>query len=76
MNKIKKGQKIKLFFRCAGCVSEESRIIKSFDEKTIITTTTISPDCGGEEYEMFNRKTGKCKNDNTSFGASRYIEPQ
>lgn len=73
---MKKGQKIKLYFGCAGVVSEESRTIKSFDEKIIITTTTIHPDSGGEEYEMFNRKTGRCINDNTFGGGRRYIDPQ
>lgn len=73
---MKKGQKIKMYFRCAGVVSEEEREVIAFNDKTITTDETLHPDKGGEENEVFDRKTGKCLNDNTSFGGRRYIDPQ
>ena len=73
---MKIGQKIKLYFKCAGVTSTEKRAVYDFDEKTITTNETLHPDKGGEEYEKFDRKTGKCLNDNTTFGGSRYIDPQ
>lgn len=74
--KPKKGKKITLYFHAAGVISEEDRIIKDIDAKVITTDTTLHPDKGGEEYERFDRKTGKCLNDNTIFGCKRRIDPQ
>lgn len=74
---MRKGEKIKMFFSCAGVVSEEERIVKKFDDKTITTDETIHPDNSKkEEYEKFDRKTGRCLNDNTMFGGRRFIDPQ
>jgi hypothetical protein len=72
---LKKGMKIKLYFHCAGVVSKEDRIIVDFDDTTITTDETIRPDTGGEEYERFDRKTGKCLNDNNYFNSRRTIDP-
>ena len=72
---MKKGQKIKLYFHCAGVVSEEERVVKKFNKDFVWTDETIHPDSGGEELERFDRKTGKCVNDNTMFGAKRRIDP-
>lgn len=73
---MKKGTKIKMHFHCAGVTSNEEVTIKSVDEKTITITDTWHSDKSGEEENgMFDRKTGKCLNDNTSFGARRTIDP-
>jgi len=60
------GDKITLNFHCAGVTSHEEMTILEFDNKTVTTD-----DC--EEGRIFDRKTGKCLNDNASFGAKRTI---
>lgn len=72
---MKKGDTVKLYFRCAGVVSEENRTVRTVTKDCITTDETLHPDKGGEEYEKFDRKTGKCLNDNTMFGGSRRIDP-
>lgn len=72
---MKIGQKIRMFFKCAGVISDEKRVIISFDESTVTTDKIIHPDKGGEENERFDRKTGRCLNDNTFLGVSRFINP-
>jgi len=57
-----------LNFHCAGVTSHEEMTIIDFDEKTITTD-----DC--EDGRKFDRKTGECLNDTTSFGARRTIDP-
>jgi hypothetical protein len=73
---LKKGDKITMYFRACGVVSEEEVTIISVDEKTITIDNTWHPDkSDDEENGKFNRKNGKCLNDNTMFGASRFINP-
>lgn len=77
---LKVGSKIKMYFFCAGITSEESRTIIALDDYTITTDSILHPDNpkseGQEENEIFDRTTGKCLNDNTSFSSKRYIDPQ
>jgi hypothetical protein len=74
---MKKGKKITLYFHGAGTVSKEKRTVIDFTDAVITTNETIHPDNGhGEENERFDRKTGKCLNDNTMFGFKRTIDPQ
>lgn len=62
-------KKIIMHFHCAGVVSdEEVEVIKE-------TKTTITVDDSDNE-RVFDKKTGKCLNDNTVFGARRTIDPQ
>ena len=66
---IKVGDKITLNFHCAGVVSHEEMTVLYFDDETITTDDT-------EGGRIFDRKTGKCLNDSTSFGSKRTIDPQ
>lgn len=76
-NKLKKGQKIKLYFRCAGVISEEERTIDRFNKQFIWTDELIHPNGGKKEQpEKFDRRNGRCVNDNTMFGTCRSIDPQ
>jgi hypothetical protein len=73
---MKKGQKIKMYFKCAGMVSNEGVRVKEFTDTTVtITDSWHSDKSGQEENGLFDRKTGKCLNDYTAMGASRYIDP-
>lgn len=77
MTKIKKGQTITMYFSMAGRVSKEDVTVRSVRKDGTITIEDEwhSDESGKEEYGRFDLKTGKCLNDNTSFGASRYIDP-
>lgn len=66
------GAEIEMAFHGAGVTSLEKHIISNFDAKHIWITTENSK---GEFYK-FDRKTGKCLNDNTFGGFSRTILPQ
>lgn len=64
--KLKKGDTIKFNFHAFGVVSqEETEIIE-------ITKDYIQISDGDPEYK-FDRKTGKCLNDNTDFGCRRSL---
>jgi hypothetical protein len=74
---MEKGEKIKMYFSVAGMKSYNKVTIKEFTDTTITITDTWHADKSGvEENGIFDRKTGKCLNDNTNMGASRYIKPQ
>lgn len=74
--KLKPGDKITMYFKMAGVTSTEKRKILAIDKNTITTENEITPDGSDErENEIFSRTTGKCLNDNTTFGASRSIDP-
>jgi len=62
---MKIGDDIIMFFHCAGLVSEEEWEVTNIDENTIEL---------GNEWN-FDKKTGKCLNDNNMFGAKRTIKP-
>ena len=65
-----------MYFKFAGVVSsEEVEIIDFNDDNVEISSEWTSDISGVKEYGKFSRKTGKCLNDNTSFGARRYIDP-
>lgn len=71
---MKKGDKIKMYFRLMGVISTETREVRSVYRNVITTTSTLHTE-RGEEYEKFDKTTGKCLNDNRAFGARRYIDP-
>jgi|GEM_PF-2960898 len=76
MSKLKKGQIVTMYFRCAGVTSEEQLEVKTVHKDGTISVTDIwTSDSGKEDYGRFDLKTGKCLNDNTFFGASRRIDP-
>jgi len=64
--KLKKGDAIKFNFHGFGVVSQEET------EITKITKDYIQISDGEPEYK-FDRKTGKCLNDNTDFGCRRSL---
>lgn len=64
--KLKKGDTIKFNFHGFGVVSQEET------EITKITKDYIQISDGEPEYK-FDRKTGKCLNDNTDFGCRRSL---
>ena len=66
------GAEIEMAFYGAGVTSREKHIISNFDSKFIWISTENSK---GDFYK-FDRKTGKCLNDNTFGGFSRTILPQ
>jgi hypothetical protein len=78
VNRMKIGDKIKMYFRCFGVESVELVKIKRIDRKNsilIIEDTWHSDDSGKEENGKFNMKNGRCLNDNAGFGGSRRIDP-
>lgn len=58
-------------FHLAGVVSHEDYDVINEDEKTI----TLGDLNNSETEWVFNKKTGKCLNDDTTFGARRSIKP-
>lgn len=66
MKKIKKGDIIKINFHLAGIVSSEKATV------TKVTKEYIQIDDGEPEYR-FDKKTGKCINESSYFGAYRTI---
>lgn len=58
-------------FHYAGVVSEEEWDIIDEDSKTITLGDTFNPD----DAWKFDKKTGRCLNDKTDFGARRSIKP-
>ena len=68
---MEKGDNITMFFHCFGITSEEECKIIDFDEKTL----SINSYTNDDEPRVFIRKTGRCLNDNTTFGAARTIKP-
>jgi hypothetical protein len=73
---IKVGSKIKMFFRCIGLVSDSNVTIIAMDENTVTISDTWHSDISGEEENgRFDRKTGRCLNDNTAMGTRRDIMP-
>lgn len=66
MVKIKKGDSMKFNFHCAGVISQEKTIV------TKVGRSYIQISHGEPEYQ-FDKKTGKCLNDSTSFGAHRSL---
>lgn len=70
------GKKITMYFKFAGVVStQEVEIIDFNDDNVEISSKWTSYKSGMEEHGIFSRKTGKCLNDNITFGAERYIDP-
>lgn len=63
------GDKITMYFHATGVVSKSEEIIHRVDEMLI--------ELKSEEVFgfIFDRKTGKCLNDNTFGGARRTIDP-
>lgn len=75
VKKLKIGSTIDLYFTMGGVTSVEKRMVVGLDRNTITTDNEITPDNSSErENEIFSRTTGKCLNDNTSFGARRSID--
>lgn len=56
-----------MYFHCAGVVSEEQLDVIAVDK------TTITLD-DGEIERKFERKSGKCLNDNNFLGAKRTVD--
>lgn len=65
---MEKGNKIIMYFHGAGVTSEEEHEILSFDVKSV----TIDD---GDDGRTFDRKTGKCLNDNNFGCFYRTIKP-
>lgn len=68
---MKVGDKITMYFKFAGVVSEEKLRIMNLTE----TTLELEEETSYGEYRTFDRITGECLNDNTYLGAQRYIKP-
>jgi hypothetical protein len=68
------GDKIRMFFSCAGTVSEELLRIIEINNLTVTLDDFGTDDEGNDGYRIFDRKTGKCLNDNTMFDCKRYIK--
>jgi len=66
---MKIGDMITMSFSCFGETSKEKWRVCKFDDNEV----TLENDC--DEY-VFDRKTGRCKNDNAMWGAKRNIKPQ
>ena len=72
---MKVNDQVTMCFSFAGIVSEEQVIIiKITDKEIIIEDVWHSDESGEEENGRFDRKTGKCLNDNTYLGARRSIK--
>lgn len=69
---LKVGAKIKMSFHGAGVTSLEDKVISNF------TDSFIWIDCENSkgDFFKFDRKTGKCLNDETFGGFSRTIDPR
>jgi hypothetical protein len=68
MGKSKKRKTLTMFFHCAGITSEEQWSVKERNlSKTILSE--------GESEWIFDTITGKCLNDDNTFGARRTIAP-
>jgi hypothetical protein len=65
---MKKGDKIIMYFHGVGVISEEKCKVLKFDDETV----TIDD---GDDGRKFDRKTGKCLNDNNWGGFYRTIKP-
>ena len=63
-----------MYFFMAGVVSEEELEVIEIDEDTVTLNEEGTDDEGNEVFRKFDRKTGKCLNDNTWMGARRYIK--
>ena len=63
---MKIGDTIRMRFDCFGVTSFEDVTVIKFDE----TTITV------DNEKVFDRKTGKCLNDNVYMGGKRSIKPQ
>jgi hypothetical protein len=61
-------KEVTMYFHLAGVVSEEVLPVHEETEKTI----SLKDD---DTIWQFDKKTGKCLNDNTAFGAKRTIKP-
>ena len=72
---MKVGDKIIVYFACAGVVSEEERTITALTESEIVTSEEGRDDTGNFGNRRFSAKTGKCLNDYTAFGARRFVKP-
>jgi len=66
---MKKGDKIKFNFHGFGVVSQEDTII------TEVNDNYFQISHGEPEYR-FNKKTGKCLNDNTDMGCYRTVSKE
>lgn len=69
MKDLKIGDYMIQYFHFMGVKSEDKVKIQAFDDETV----TIGD--GDEDDKIFNRKTGKCLNDNNFGGAYRTIDP-
>jgi len=67
------GDEMRMFFFIIGETDETLLKVISIDEETVTLDEFGIDDDGNEGYRVFNRKTGKCLNDNTWGGARRYI---
>ena len=59
-----------MIFRCAGLDSEEEFEVRESTE----TTVTLDTAEDINECKVFSLKTGKCLNDETTFGCSRRLK--
>jgi len=72
---MKVGDKVNFTFKCFGIVSvEETEVIDVDGDMITVSDTWTSDKSGQEENGKFSIKSGKCLNDNTSFGASRCLD--
>lgn len=73
---LQKSDTIIMYFDSFGLTSKEEQIILEVTDDTIIVDDTVHPDGKDEEeYLTFDRKSGKCLNDNTFMGSKRRIDP-
>lgn len=61
--------RIQMNFHCAGLTTPEYLEVVNENDDTISLAT------GGDEIWRFDKKTGKCINDETAFGCYRTINP-
>lgn len=74
IRKLKK-KRITMYFDLLGLISTEKYEVLEEDELSLTLNELGHDDKGKEGYRKFEKKTGRCINDNTYLGARRYIKP-
>lgn len=73
---MKKGDKVTMFFDCAGRISEEIVTVISVTKEVITIDDYFNTDEGEENYK-FSTDSGKCLNELKSlFGCKRRLKLQ
>lgn len=72
---MKKGDVVTMCFCFAGVTSEAEVLVTRVTKNFIEIDDWVTPDGkNDDERARFDPKTGRCLNENTSFGANRIIK--